>query len=611
MENPISVSSSTIRQFGFNVLFDLLAKNIIVSPSALTNLVNPGSGISSLVITITDPTGYKYPGGSVNPVTLAPVSFSTGNIFNFGVFTILGEVTDTDGKVFQVSVNKNICEPEGWKAGKVAGTFGIDVDCKIPSIVVNELTKRAYSGKSPLSVSQAGSIYYPDNSFDQLDYLFTPFSFGSDTGIFTGNYTIKNTTLAIYDLLDGVTVKVPYVTRQEFEVVCEDSFADILCCINDQYDIVKNNPLTTIATSAKAKLNEITPDLLLAIVNDRTGKSAAEQLARIKTVLNCDCNCEDTGDFIGPQLIGGPSSTVIVEGIGGSSVDPQVSGNTVRYVVSSKEIDIVKTDLTDLSFSITKSGSGTTAIYGLGFNYMIIAKKILDVIEGNPQLTQQLNSLISQATGVDLSGIDGKCIIDLSTCDYSLVESSEVGKTVTGIVVAGQNYAAPSNLLLRNTLQVNNWLSSLNKGVFNVVINGDSSKVTITTAGNINIVSTISFSLNGASYVRLVNRNCKSLSIILQAIITYICSLGYTTTDIKLASKITLCKTIDDVVHTEDYLAGSPLEAYLIALNEQICVLADRTDSGGGTDGVSVQVFVQPSEPTGTNLRNGDLWIVE
>lgn len=608
MENPVTVNSSTIKQFGFTAQFDLLAKKILISAQESTLLVNSGTGVASLSFEIKDPTGYTYPLVAVNPNTLADVEVNTGSVFNFGIFTIKGTITDTDGKATVVSVDKNICEPEDWKSGKVVGEFKIDVNCQIPSVEVNELTKLKYQGNGPQSISKVGFVYYPDNTLNEIAFLFTPFAFGYNDGIYTGTYKIKNTTTAVYDLLDGVTVKIPYVTRQEFQVVCDSSLREILCCINDQYDLYKKNPSSVISTNAKSKLDDVSADLFLAIINDRAGKSNADQIARIKEVLNCDCGCSPDGDYIEPQLIGGPNQIINITGEGGVTVTPQTSGDVTLYRIIGKEVSVIKQDADDLAFSIIKTGGQTTSTFALGFNYEVLAENILNIISSNEGLINILNEIIGTGTGVDISGLNGKTIINLNSCAYSLIEPSPVQKTVKSITIAGVVYNAPTGLNIRNTSGIVSWLTSLNLGVFTAALNSDSSTLTILTSNNTYAISTMSFTLNGNVLTRQFSKNCGSLTAVLQAIIDKII-MPVTTSDVKLTANISLCNV---GAAATVYLAGTSFETFIQALNTKVCQYATTPVKGDtGAPGVSVQVFVQPSAPSGGTYRNGDIWIVQ
>ncbi len=227
-------------------------------------------------------------------------------------------------------------------------------------------------------------------------------------------------------------------------------------------------------------------------------------------------------------------------------------------------------------------------------------------------MIDKLNAIIGGASGTDISGLDGQCVIDLTSCSYSIIEPSPVTKTVVSILIGGTSYPAPSNLGIRSVSAIKTWLDGLGKGTFFPTLNSDMSQLTILTSANPNAISTITFSLNSNNLVRSFNKNCGSLTAVLQAIIDYICETEYHTQDILLTSQITLCKRVAEEVTNQVFAVDSPLEAYLIALNTQLCIYANSPVKGDkGDDGVSVQVFVQPSQPTGGSYRNGDIWIVQ
>lgn len=611
MKNPVSVSSQDVTQFGFKASFDFSLRKIVFDISDLTVFVNEATDVNSIVFNVKDPNGYSYPPVSINLNTLAPVDISLGNLINFGPFTIEAVLIDSQGKSTKIVLDKNICAPENWDGKNVPGQFDVQVNCKIPRVKITEKSICAYMGMQPISSSKSGKLFYPDNVINELDFTATPFTIGENSGIYTGTYRIKSTTLNTYDLGDNVFVKIPFQTRQEFDVTCESSLNSILCCVSDVYQTYINNRSNTSGSSSKAKLESISTDLMVALLKDQTGKDNSVELNKIKSILNCDCGCDNVS-YIEPNwLSGGNGGNINIQGEGGSSVSSSISGDTTQYIVTSKEVSVVKGNPNDLSFSIATNKTATTALFSIEFDYVKLSQTILNTIASDQSLTILLNQIVTSSSGVMISNVDGKCVIDLSTADYLLTESAAALKTVVNIVVGPTTYSAPTGLSSINTVAIKSWLDSLSIGTFSVSLNGEGNQLTVASS-NTNPLSTMSFNNNGNITTKQFSKNTGSISDILQAMIDYICAINAGHVDLQNQISITRLEAGTPV--TTNYDVGSSLQTYLEALAIALTYYANNPLQGppgtNGTNGISVQVFVQPTEPTGT-LRNGDIWIVQ
>lgn len=617
MKNPVNVNSANVRQFGFSSTFDLNAKNLTIDFSQLTEFIGSGATlIVGISVDVLDPSGYQFDQQTnFNPSILNPIVFNIGSVFNFGPFTITGRLTDQDGKVTVIELNKSINEPECWEDTFVKGIFDIDVNCKAPEAIIHDKTKMAYFGKQPVSVTKSGKLYYPDNVVSELAFTFTPFSVGGSDGLYTGGYRIKNLTLAKYDIGDNVSVIIPYQTRQEFNVTCESSLRSVLCCVSDLYQEATGNVGNSKSASAREKLDFISIDLTVALLKDAEGSDNSFEVDKIKKYLNCDCGCKD-GDFIEPQLNGGSAgANFSIQGNGGSAVSVQTVGGAKLFTVTSKLYSVVKTDVSDLALTITKSGSGNNSTFAIGLNYEVLAATLLNTIGGSETLTNLLNQIVNGTNGFDIQNVNGKCVINLSACSYSLIEPASSLKTITAILIDGVSRPAPNGLSTLSTTAIKTWLDSLGLGTFSATLNGSSTQLTILSTGNTHAVSTITFTLDGNPLVRQVNKDCGSISAIIQAIIDYLCDLH--TADIDLSQTITVSKRVGSTVTTDTFASGTPLTPLLVALASVISYYANNpitpTPGDPGADGRSVKVFVQPGQPTtdqGT-FANGDIWIVQ
>ncbi len=102
MKNPISVTSSDLSQFGFKATFDLAQKKVIIDIDDLTVIQGLATDLGGISFVVTDPVGFSYPSQSINLSTLAAIEVALSGSFLFGVYTIKGTVTDSDGKTFEI-----------------------------------------------------------------------------------------------------------------------------------------------------------------------------------------------------------------------------------------------------------------------------------------------------------------------------------------------------------------------------------------------------------------------------------------------------------------------------------------------------------------------------
>jgi len=615
MKNPVSVVSQDLTQFGFTATFDFLLKKIVFDISDLTVFTNAATDVNSIVFNVKDPNGYSYPQATQNLNTLVPVEISLGNLFNFGPYTIEAILTDGEGKQNVIRIDKNICAPEKWDGKSVPGKYDVDVDCRIPRVKITEKTVCPYMGKEPIAVQKDGKLFYPDNVLNELSFTSSPFTIGENSGLYTGLYRVKATTKNTYDLGDNIFVLIPFVTRQEFSVTCESNLNSILCCVSDLYQTYKNNRSNTAGSAAKVKLESVSTDLLVILLKDQTGKDSSVEVNRIKTILNCDCGCDNVS-YIEPQLLsGGNGGNINIQGAGGTVVVPDISGDTTTYLVRSKEPSMIKADPDDLSFSISTSKTQTTAVFSIEFDYLELSTKVLNTIASDDDLKTLLNQIVNATTNVLISNLNGRCVINLTTALYTLSESAGPLKIVKNIVIGNLTYIAPSGLASNNAAGLKTWLDSLASGTFSVALNSQGNQVTIS-SNNSNSLSTMTFETSGVQVTKQFAKNSGSLTDILQAMIDYICDLHAGQVD--LENTINLSTLVNGNVVNTEYAAGSSLQLYLQALGTALTYYANNPLAGqpgdDGDDGISVQVFVQPNAPVGTSenpLRNGDIWIVQ
>jgi len=542
----INVNTSNITTLRVGVEFDIYNRKVTFSDLSiyggssgsgrfnvlgLSFLLQDQEGVDLATINFSDPLKYIVPGSqSEFEVDLSSLSYQ----FIFQTYKIQAAIKDADGTIYSIPViYKKVCQPSNiTEGGYVPGIFQVTPNCTDNVLTVKELTPFVYSNLSPLLTTKSGSLSYPTGTIGAVSFTGTPFS---NNAIYTGEYRIVCTSLSEYDLGDDVSVLVTYLTNNVFDVTCANKIADLICCMVQLQTTYLKNCNTAVGKNAKQQLDEITVPFLLGLTKEINGQDASNEALLIRKTLNCDCGATSLRQNEFTPI--NPSATnIVLSGVGGTTIpSPTINGNTKTYNIASNVYQVIKGNTGDLAFTIeTDTASPYIVKYKITFNYNQMAAYILSAISSDANLVQQLNSLISATGSVDLSGLDGKCIIDLTSANYFLTQTVNATTKIVSFSVAAVDYTAPANLYASSPGTVQTWLNSLGLGTFTVTYN--SGVFSILSIGNTNKVGTIVFS-NPDLTVAFQSNNATLVSV-LQAIIDYLCTL--TSLQITLGDTITL-----------------------------------------------------------------------
>lgn len=530
--NPVPVNSDNIVNFGFSSSFELASNQIRFRIAGFTTFTGGGS-VQGVYFKVIDPSGivikdidFTAPDIiGINDTAIVPIP---NNLFAFGWWQLIGVIKDQDDTLTTVTVKKNICEPVGIQNGKMTGSFTADVNCETPSIKIKETTNLSYNGQKPISAVVDGTLYSPLGTAGPQNFSVTPFLVSGSTSVYTGDYLVRNETVAIYDLGDGVLLQLAYETKLNFSVSCNSGLASVVCCIKATTDIYDQWPNTDRGRAAKAQLDKISPYVFLALANEKIGLPSSEQVLKIADILGCDCNCG--AQLVSPSPVAA-SQTIVVTGGCGIDVSQDTEGSNTTFTVNGSS-SAVTNDNDDLAFNVILVQSGCQNIYKISLNYNVLAENILIAIKEDDNLSSLLNAIIDKTLFADtLTDFNGSCIIDLTKADYILaVPISEAGvQTLTSIFIDGVSVTAPGGLALLNPSGIATWLNSLGKGTFSVNEDDTAGTVTIQSLANTVKVSTLSLnnvvSGNTTSKTYIFSSSTKTLVELLQAIFDYVCAI--------------------------------------------------------------------------------------
>lgn len=546
----IAVNSSNIGNFGFSVTFNLYSRSVLFNTSALTTYNgSSGSGILNIVgiaFSLQDSAGLELAGVDWTAPQIVPSVSQTytldlsylPNVFLFQSYKIIGYIKDSTGTIYQTDpVYKNVCQPVDInESGYVPGIFQVIPDCVNNSLTVKELTVLTYNNTTPYSLSKSGSLSYPTGTISAVAFTGTPFT---NNNLYTGEYRVACTTTAVYALGDDIYVGVTYLTNNVFDVTCTNRIADLLCCVAEVQATAKKRCNDAVGKHAQQQLLEISTYLLTGLLKEINGQDASIEADFIKKALNCSCGATSVHqNEITP--INAAIYSIVINGVGGTTVSsPSIVGTTKTFNIASNAYQVSKKDTGDLAFTITTDTSVANNVkYLIAFDYNVMADYILTAFENDPTYIARLQALL--VTGINLSGLNGKCVINTSTAGYTATLTGiTAADLIDSITINGTVHSAPSNTHANDATAIGTWLNSLTLGTFVVTLS--LGVLTISSAANSNVLSVVEFAIGGVSGTKKIiafQSSQYTLVQILQAIIDYLCAI--TGLQVALGNALTL-----------------------------------------------------------------------
>lgn len=551
----IQINSANIDAFSFSAVFDLYNRTVLFDTSATTYNGSGASNVVGISFLLKDQDGVvltpAIDWGSPqipDPATEDTYTLDLSDLnfaFLYQQYEIVGYIKDQNGIVYgTIPVYKKVCEPVNVnESGYVSGMFQIIPDCTSNVLTVKDLTVYAYAGKKYSSIDKDGTLYYPTGTISPVEFGATPFS---NNEIFSGENRINCNSVAQYDLLDQIFVNVTYITDQVFPVTCTNVLGDLACCLVGIQNTALANCNNAIGANARQQQNEVAFALMTALLKQTNGQDASTEVAYIKKTLNCDCGATSIrqNEFtpVNPAV-----NSIVLVGAGDTNVGAAtITGNTKKYTISSSSYVVAKGNVSDLAWTISLDTTSPYVVkYKITFDYTVMAGYILTAIGGqsNGALKTQLNALITATSNIDLSNLNGKCIIDLSAINYFL--SQIVPSTtalVKSILIGATTHNAPALLYVNNTTGIEAWLNGLGLGTYDASFsNGVSGAyINVLTLNNTNSPVNVILTINGTDTTVLFQKTNTSLIAFLQALVDYLC--GLTTLQVALAQNLNICQ---------------------------------------------------------------------
>lgn len=545
----IVVNSTNIENFGWAATFNPYNQSILFDTSELTTYETPsGSGalyVSGICFSVIDQQGVvllepDWDNPQIQPA-LGETEYtldlsSIGVDFFFQTYKIIGYIKDGDGQIYQTTqINPKICQPTGLNEnGYVDGTFQVTANCPDNVLTIKEVTSFVYNNTTPDTVTKSGSIYYPTGTISAISFTGTPFT---NNIIYNGQYRVVCTTSATYSLGNDIYVTITYYTNNTFDLTCANKLQDIICCIISLQKEKIANCNNAKGQRAEQLEAQITIPFLTALTKEISGQDASAEVLFIKKTLNCNCGGSSIirNEFSPlnnePNPIDPTVTTIVLNGIGGTTVPtPTINGNTKTYNITSSVYQVVKTNTGDQSFTITVDTSVLNTVkYKIAINYTVLSQTILNTISGDSALLSMFNSLVNVTNfNVDLSNLNGKCIVDISGLNYfASYKAPSSATTLYSVNINGEISLASPEIQITDTAAIETFLNSVGYGTFSVSYSsdGNGNYINILTTSNANQVNYVVFNIQPTLVTVPFQKTSLSLIGFLQAVVDYICSI--------------------------------------------------------------------------------------
>jgi hypothetical protein len=586
MSNPRTINSANVDQFGFKSVIDIANKKIIFDITGLTIFKAGGAvAVQGIDFEVEDPSGVTISVADFASIDIDPNILQTfelplpSGVAIFGWYNIRGVLKEADGTTFEIILPAiEVKEPKGFEDICIKGSFKETVDCHTPFIRLNETTVFAYAGKSPAIKTTNGSLYYPQGTINPVVFTQTPFQ---NNQVYSGRYRVRNRTIADYDLGNFIFVRIAYDSDYSFDVTCQSNLCDVACCIEEVQEQARKFAGTEKGNAAQEKLTLIAVPVMIALSRETCGKDASVQVKEIRDILGCDCGCDGVKE-IEPGLVqAGNGNAINVTGGNATTVTPSQQGSTSIFNVKTKFVQVVKKVNNDAAIVITRVEDANNIIYQFELNYDQLTNTILNTIKNSQTYINTLNSiLISSGVDSSLVGLDGKCVIDLSKNQYTLVHETAVGvnKKITAIVIDGADIAAPANLLVTDEVGIQGWLTGLNLGMYAVQVQNiaGATQLNISSQNNPFVVGVMKFDVGGVVSSVQFGRINKTLKNILQAVIDFLCAISFSSLKLGVEGMRTCWIDDDGAAKQTTYGAGYNAGLFMKAFSDRFCELVSK-----------------------------------
>ncbi len=604
------------------------------SPYITLNNLSIGSGLANVKwwIEAFSPSNTPIHQGTASAVDITGV-WTTKNIteswprpeyaieWSGAPYVVTLHAQDSNGQVYSITKTRMISRPTGVISGSKTyfgkGDIHLQVKCEQARVYFEDRTNATYGGIIGTRIDSVLTMSYPvdDNGADMKAFKATnftnalvPISFSSS------GYSFVSYSVYEYNYGDGTRVRVKYMTRDTFPVLCNIELGQLFCDIERLSEEVQNGRCENLEESSR-KLSLINSKFSLAVlgkIEPLSGINVPQLIDEIKQIGGFTCTCISPDAGIIPQtasIIDGYSFDV--ERVGGD-VDGEVvrNGPNITIRIWDKTYVIAMWpgspfDTTAFSFIPQTSPDGYIKYNYLKVDTQQLATDLATKIKNNAYLLN-LWEEIGGAGAERKFIVDGRCVFQsTSTSNYDFVlkniPTASTFAILTGVKVNGVGKNLNFNFNLTNTVALQAYLNSLAIGAFVVTkpTPNPGNLINIATDANPNVLDGLQFSISSTTYTADQTKETTGYvpiddNVVIDSIIKYICGLS----DLQVVtSEDYIIKYVDagGVEKTYTVVKGSTMNELIEQIikfnNSNLGVLAGQ----GGADCESLRALFKPN----------------
>ncbi len=471
MAQTTVTNSPDISVLDIKLTADLCGGNFLVNLSPSIFIGNGAQNVLGAKVKITNPFDVdikQYAAAfDLNKVSPIPLSIlnsafqfpipKVNNNYQYGLYVVTLELTDSLSIKHTVSHNLGICEPNPKDKTKRKGTINAQMiaNCVNGSLTVLIDEPPVYKGKAFESKTQTSTLTYPTGSI--LTPLVTTMSAFS-VSLYEGVHLLKSELCVTYNLGENNYVKVPYAVKCEKNILCTVD----LCCIYDKLAEINLQLGDNCSASKKDNLIDVTFDALRLLKTIELGASCGEDISeyieQLEVLLNCKCSCSANE---GTPVVNNTPSTLKNLTITGCNVVKSVVGLTDSYQIENYEYEVITNPTKSFITIGAPILTGCVKVQQLDFNvaglYTALKAEIATETEHNywaSVVNQTLNGIPSNlltCLGLTTEQWDAKTFRDKVLAMLAKFCSTAQNSSCTGVV--SDNVAT-----LRGQNTVINWV---------------------------------------------------------------------------------------------------------------------------------------------------------
>ncbi len=524
-------------------------------------------------------------------------------------YSILFYAKDSAGNIYTIGKSAAICRPSGngptSKNKFGLATVNLLVKCQEARIWFEDTTNTSYKGITGTQLSSTLKMTYP---FDDTGTIPDPFQISHfSTALVPISYSAEGYQYIVqsiydYDMTNNVFVRVKYIGKGSFAVLCNIDLGPLACEIEKLINDIETGNCDDV-NEAHKKLTLIQGKfalVMMGIMQPLTGIDVAKLINEIEAIGGFECNCCNAATGIIPDtssVVDGFSFQIVPVGgdVNGTVV---VTGSNIQFQLWDKsyifQLGDSPNDFT--AFSIVPSTDGYVKTYTLNINGSLLAEEILNIIKDDIDLVNLFNSIVTTVGGG--SGtliVDGGCIFSTtSTCDYIFalvnIPVNTTYAIFSGIKVGQITTPYSYAFNLTNLPAFQTYLNTLGLGTF-VVTNPSGQNVVITSDTNGNDIQELTYRISGITYPAGITKDCTGYvpidaNLVVQNIINYICGLDDTQV-VTSQDYLLTYRDAANVLQTIAIQAGSTLAQ----LFEALVFTNNRNSSNSAATSVTCEVI--------------------